>query len=1101
MSDALFSEILQKLQAYKKKYYINRLLKGLIFFFALAFSAYLLISLLEYFGKYNSIYRFAFFTGYLILTAFGLVRWVVNPLAELLSLKKQISNEEAAKEIGRHFPQISDKLLNTLQLNRLEHRDNVFIQASIAQKTKEFSVVPFSSAVSYKENNKYLKYLGVPLILILFFLIFIPQILTESTARIIQYDKEFVYPAPFTFHIENKKLSAFKNEDFQLELNIKGQAIPEQVYMNTGNRRIKLQKGQNGTYTYTFRNLQKDQDISFEAAGYNSRKYLLKIFARPDLKGFDVKVDYPAYLNKRDEMISNAGNLTIPEGTGLTWNFKTEDVERIKVNFSDTKENELNLASENNRFTFSRIISSSLDYKLDLENAFGKAKEKISYHINVIPDQYPEINAEAYQDSVLFSYLTIGGTVSDDYGLTRLKVFYRVKNVDQQEANTPYKTFPVHIKKGNISESFYLNWAIDSLELKSGQKLEYYLTIWDNDGVNGHKSTKSRVFSFSVPDKEEIREDIKTTTKSTENSISSTINKTKKIKKSLEEIDNKLKTKNNLNWQDKKALEDLLKQHEEIKKDIEELKKEYDKLSDKQEKFNKPDEALKEKMEQLQKLMDELLDEETKKLYEEMQKLLQENVDKNELQKLLDQIKQKDQTMENELERTLEWFKQLQYEQKLNEIKNDLEKLSEEQKELSQETLDKKKEEEDLLKDQEKLNEDFKKLEQDMEELDKLNKDMKNQKEMEDMSGEQQDIEQKQQESTEQLQKNQNKKAGESQKEAGEKMEEMAQKLAQMQSQMSQDQLEEDMEDLRAILENLITLSFDQEELMKDFRRVNQSDPRYIELGQKQLKLKDDSKVIEDSLMALAQRVFQIQSFVTREVGDMNKHMDGSIKNIRDRRPDLAAGNQQYTMTSVNNLALMLNDVLKQMQQQMSQMKGGEQMCNKPGKNSKPGLGDLQKQLNQQIEQLKKGQKPGPGGMSKEIAKMAAQQEMIRNALKELQEKAGGEKSGKELSQLLQEMEQSEKDLVNKNISPELLKRQKEILTRLLEAENSLREREQDDKRESKQGKNKTREVPPSLEKYLKEKERQIELLKTVNPSFTPYYKKEVNEYFQKIEK
>src|SRR5690606_38299779 len=130
-----------------------------------------------------------------------------------------------------------------------------------------------------------------------------------------------------------------------------------------------------------------------------------------------------------------------------------------------------------------------------------------------------------------------------------------------------------------------------------------------------------------------------------------------------------------------------------------------------------------------------------------------------------------------------------------------------------------------------------------------------------------QEINDHQQKSSEQLKNNQNKKAGGNQKQAGEKMEQLSEKLAQMQDKMQQEQLEENMEDLRAILDNLLKLSFDQEELMKDFRNVNQSDPRYLELSQNQLKLKDDSKIIEDSLMALAKRVFQIQALITRERG------------------------------------------------------------------------------------------------------------------------------------------------------------------------------------------------------------------------------------------
>lgn len=1094
MSDSLFTSLLDKLKEYKKKYYLNTLLKGAIFFFTLAASAFLIVSLFEYFGKYNSSIRFCLLVGYLILTIFGLLKWVIFPFAGLLSLTKQISDEEAAKEIGSFFPEVKDKLLNTLQLGSMGERENSFIQASISQKTKELSVVPFAKAVNLGENRRYLKYLALPLLLLVAILVFVPQILTESTARIINYEKTYTYPAPFQFILQNDSLKAYKNEDFQVNVSVKGKAIPEDIYLYFNGRKAKMKKNGTNGFSFAFQNLQKDESFQFEAAGYNSQEYLLKVMSRPDLKLFDVDLHFPAYLKKKNEAVSNAGNLTVPEGTIISWKFQTQDVDKIHLTFLDSSTSTKTLSSTNDRFSFSKKLLNSVNYKLELENESGRGNEKIGYHINVVKDQYPQLHVEHKKDTILYNYIAFGGTASDDYGLTTLKLFYRLSEKEK------YKSVPVPIRSGQTTENFFYNWNIDTISLKPGEKISYYLQIWDNDGVNGYKSSKSSVYDFSIPEQKEIKEELKSASQAAENKISSLHNKSKKLNKELDKFEEKLKTKKELDWQDKKSLEELLKKHEELKEEIEHMQSEQKQLDEKLKKFNQPDPEIVQKMEQLQKLMDELMDEETKKLYEELQKMLQENAKKEDIQKLLEEMKEKDQNMENELERTLEWFKQLQFDQKLDAIKKDLDQLSNEQEKLSDKTLEKDSKNEDLIKEQEKLNEDFKDLEKDLKDLKEMNESLENKKEMEDVSGDQQEIKENQQKSSEQLQNKQNKKAGGSQKDAAEKMEQLSEKLAQMQTEMNQEQMEENMEDLRAILENLLKLSFDQEELMKDFRRVNQTDPRYLELSQKQLKLKDDSKIIEDSLMALAKRVFQIQSFITRELGEMNEHMDGSIKNIRDRRPDLASGNQQFSMTSINNLALLLNDVLKQMQQEMAQMSGGGQMCKKPGNNKKPGLGDLQKQLNEQMGKMKNGMKPGES-MSKELAKMAAQQEMIRNALKDLQKKSGGDKAGKELSEIMKEMEKSEKDLVNKRINQDLIMRQKEILTRLLEAENSLRERDTEEKRESNTGKELPGSIPPDLEKYLREKEKQTELLKTTNPSFTPYYKKEVNEYFQKIEK
>ena len=72
-------------------------------------------------------------------------------------------------------------------------------------------------------------------------------------------------------------------------------------------------------------------------------------------------------------------------------------------------------------------------------------------------------------------------------------------------------------------------------------------------------------------------------------------------------------------------------------------------------------------------------------------------------------------------------------------------------------------------------------------------------------------------------------------------------------------------------------------------------------------------------------------------------------------------------------------------------------------------------------------------------------------------------------------------------------------MTRLLEAEKSQRERELDDEREAQQAKEVERNIPAAFEEYIKAKEKEIELLKTVPPKLNPYYKKEVNDYFRRL--
>src|SRR5690606_15316424 len=129
---------------------------------------------------------------------------------------------------------------------------------------------------------------------------------------------------------------------------------------------------------------------------------------------------------------------------------------------------------------------------------------------------------------------------------------------------------------------------------------------------------------------------------------------------------------------------------------------------------------------------------------------------------------------------------------------------------------------------------------------------------------------------------------------------------------------------------------------------------------------------------------------------------------------------------------------------------------------------------------------------------MAAEQERIRRAMQELQGqmKKEGTMPGGDLPA---KMEQTEMDLVNKQLTDQLIKRQQEILTRLLEAEKSMREQDLDDERKGETAKEYDQEVPKAFEEYWRLKEKEVELLKTVPPKLCPDYKKEVDEYFKRM--
>ena len=541
MADASgYHQILDKLQAYKRKYYQNKLIKGGLLALAILCSSYLLVNSLEYTIRFGTLIRGILFFGFLALIIWVLYRWIIDPAWKLLTLKQQISDEEAARQIGRYFPAVNDKLLNTLQLHRLSAVDNALIQASIAQKTQDVSAVPFVEAINFNENRKYLKYLVFPLSAVVIILLAAPQLFTDSTPRLINFNKTYAPVAPFQFDILNEDLRAFKNEDFNLTLGFTGDLAPNTVYLQTKDRRVKMLPNEDGHFEFMFDKVQSSFDFQFEAAGFSSELYTLEVRSRPNLKGFDIDLKYPRYLGRQNESLQNTGNLQIPEGTDIKWTFRALETEGITLRFQQSQEvNELQ-RSDDQVFTFEKTATESDRYLLDLRNEFSQNKEEIEYQINVIKDKYPKITLDQYRDTTMFSYMIFGGSISDDYGLSRLSLYYKVKT-QTDESTGQYKQIPIPIKAGTNNQNYYFQWEVDSLNLELGDQVNYYLRVWDNDGVNGSKSTKTSQYAFKLPSRQEINESLDQNSKNTEKQIDKSLQDAKELNEKIQEAEEPLK--------------------------------------------------------------------------------------------------------------------------------------------------------------------------------------------------------------------------------------------------------------------------------------------------------------------------------------------------------------------------------------------------------------------------------------------------------------------------------------------------------------------------------------------------------------------------------
>ena len=1082
--------ILNKLESFIRKYYTNKIIRGVILLVLFSLSAFILFAVLEYYGKFENKVRAFFFFTYLAGNIFFFGVYILYPLLQLLKLAKRLDYISASKIIARHFPEINDKVQNILELNQLIADENIskdLLLASIKHKTEEIKPVPFNIAVKFKDNLKYAKYLVFPVVVLLFIVFYNPVILSEGSTRFVHYDKKFIPKAPYEVILLNKKLKVETGKDFTIKTELKGSNIPNRLFVVINGHEYLMQKLDNTHFKYTIHHLNNDINISFTDKEYYTKTYKITALPAPAIVDFTISVTPPEYTGLKAFTQKNTGDLSIPEGSLVEWSFKTKNTDKIYLFFSDSS------ILTSNKQTFSKNIDVNLKYSINLENSYFAKKNLLQYRIDVTKDLYPEIRINPIQDSVHTGLFYFPGFINDDYGFHKLRFVYYEKN------SKKINQIEVPINKNISSQEFFFSFDFRNIEHQDD--IEYYFEISDNDEIHHYKKTKTIKYSFHKLTKDEIAKIENEKSESINSKITDSKELLNDLQNDIKNLQKDLINNKNTEWENRKKLQEILKKQKELEKKLKEASKENKEKNRLENDLEKKKE-LAEKQKQIQDLLDKVMDDELKKLMEELQKLM-EQFDEKKFNELSKKYEMSLEDMEKRLDQNLEQLKQYEVEKRIEKTINDLNELAEKQQQLAEKTKDKNQDSNKLKQQQEELNKKFEELSKEFEETLKKNEELEKPMRLDDFDEERENIKQQMSNSKQKLQDNKRQKASKSQQKSSQQMKEMAQKMSKMLSEATEAQQAENMDDLRKIIDNLEIFSHNQEETMIKLQKTNRNDPQIVEIAEKQGQLIKDFKIIEDSLYALALRVPQLNSAINKQLLNIKSQNEYIIEDFQDNKLSQVCVRQQSIMTSANELALLLDEVLKQMQQNQKK-KPGNQQCQNPGQGM-PSMSQmrkqqesLKKQLQGMINDLKgKPKKPGQSQqMNKQLAKMLAQQEMFQKQLSDLmQNNSLSPKQAKTLNEINRMVEQMKHDIVNRNITPEMLNRQDKIITRLLEAENAQRERDIDKKRQSEEGKNTQKRNINDFYQYKENMQGTDEILIYKNLKLNKYYQQKYKEY------
>lgn len=1113
-----------KLDRFIKRYYLSSLLKGALLFFAIAFVYILFWISIEYFFWMPQFGRGFVFWLFIVFVLFLSYKLILLPLLKYFSVLKGIDYESASRIIGDAFPEIDDKLLNTIQLSNMEQTD--VLLESISQRSSEFNPFSFENVINLKDNIKYIKFALAPLIVLAPFYLFGKQEGIESSfKRVIDYNTAYQEPPPFIFSLKNKSMEVIEGKPFNLEVLVSGDLIPEDAQIRYKNEQYYLSKRGKNLFSFDFPPIDSDLEFDLFSGTTYSPKYLLRLIKTPSIVSSKIKLQYPKYVKRPNQIVENFTNITVPEGTKITWDLFTKST--TAVSFFENN-HEYSFLKKTDDFSYTKVVFDDIKYRISPSNEELIHFEPLEFSVDVLKDNPPSIQIESETKKETLETMYFYGQMSDDYGIRSLQMNYYPKGNKRDKKTVQISNF------NKDSLTFYYSFPGD-IDLFSEQPYELYFEVSDNKPLSPN-ITKSEAFVYLNKSANAILKDKLTNQEQAVSDFERAVSKFDKQKTDLEILQSKQRQKNKLSFNDQQSIKSLLerqeKQEDLFKRFNEQIKKS----------FNKTDitnDPLRREIERRLEAQEREI-EKDKDLLNEL-KTLTEKLDNEGLLDRLEKLTKKSKSKERSLSQMLELTKRYYVRQKANQLRNELERLSKQQEQLSDNIF-----EQSSLKDQREISKKFENMSSELDSLSKQNVSLSKPIPFSETKIEQNSIKKDQKESEQLLNENKElktpnskaealSKAKKSQTKAAQKMMQIAEKLSKLSGGGGQQQLAEDATMLRQVLDNLIFFSFEQEELMLSFRGDNFQQSNFANLLVSQKNIKTHFEHIDDSLFILSLRQPKISERINSEISEVFFNIDKSLDRFTNLQINQGLAAQQYSLTASNNLANLLSDILSSMEMELSPGQGegdmqlpdiimSQEQLQKEAQGSKSesseGSSSNKGQENQGSEgKQREGESSSSGNSEKQgsnkgksqssdgesyfdseesgqsIMNLYQKQQKLRNALELLLKERGFVPGA---NNVLEQMKKIEQSLINQGVTGENISLIKDLKYELLKLEVALNERGQDERRESKTNNELFTPTSSEVIESLRQKFNSRELLKRQTLPLQDEYLKRVLDYFKR---
>jgi len=1089
----------------------------LLIFMILFFSIFIILEKFIFFESYTririDILLISFFSSLLFL-------FILKLFFQINGKIEKFKNEDVAREIGENNKGVSDKLINAYQLDKTDSK------SKLSTELKERALNEIKNNISNIKNPDYKKpfrgkvFAVSMLVIIAFISILFNNELADASIRLLNPIKKYEIPKPFEIINTYETNRILEGDSLNLIFEINNINVPDSIdiiVLDKTNQHLVRVPHIDGKYIYTMKNILFDFSYWAEYQSKSilnpwdkieSSKHDVFIIKRPRINSIEFTVIPPDY-SKLEKAYFSANNTDISMLEGSSLGIKATANKEVNKSWLKIDDEKFYLDSEKEHINGNIILNNSCDIILICEdlNQIKNINPPLN-KINIIRDTKPQIfvanpqNEFSIDDSRI---IEIDMQIIDDYGFSESWIEYKIIKPSYLSQDSSIYKYSINNLEKNLKAQRIINiWNISNHFLAPDDKMEFHIFVADNNNITGPSVTKLGPFIGEVPSLDDLFENISNLENKMIDEVEEITLSVDEVYDLVDELEKELLKSEEVTWEQEQKITASSDKIDEILNDIESINKMLQDIQEEAENNDLFNQDLIDKFNEFQELLDAMMTSEMLESLNELKDMMSK-MSTEEMLNEVQNLKQDISMLEQQLDRFIELFQLAMAEQALDEFIKMIEEMISQQIDISNDLISDEVDFQNLLTRENNQINNYKDLEKSIdantENIEKYSsKAAKSLKDL--LAGEiTKKTKNDMNKAKDFIEKSITEKSFSASEDVIEDLNTLLSEVNKMKNAFNSKMVDEMTIEFINLIKSIEFISFDQERLSNKLNEFPSYSPEIKNIAFNQHLIKDKIIRFIQQLIHVSNKTLHIPPGINNTIGSAQLSIQKSIafmeqKYIKKELKD----EQSNAIKAINETAYILLSSLNKMQNSMS-ASGMESYLEELAK-----MAEGQQKINQGSKQCNNpGFMPGGSGnsMQEELMKrLQREQEALRKQLGEMLSDMPGEQGSGGLSKSLEDMEEVINDFKRKKISRETMERQEKILSRMLDSQKSLKQKDYNEKRKSKAAKSIVYEGPLSLPADKGERQTllTIALQEALEKDYSTDYQIILKKYFKYLE-